>query len=148
MADYAHVPTGPGIILISHQANIAIDQCQNRPGLLYTRKTPLDGALPEQVKQVLRYTLQAAQLLEQSPDLPGLKFATNELLFQINDRLEAPNTPETFAAISPTLQQIADALFAQKVTLEQSAPDPRSLFEIRVKASSSPAVPDLIQNLG
>ncbi len=148
VADYKHVPTGPGMILITHQANIAIDQANHRPGLLYTRKSPLaTTSLADNLREVLSYTLQAAALLESTSALPNLKFKTDELLIQINDRLEAPNTPETSSKLSPTIQQVANTLFGHPVTLEHSHDDSRSLFEVRIKSSQSPTLAQLSQNI-
>ncbi|MBY0396577.1 MAG: hypothetical protein K2X91_08940, partial [Thermoleophilia bacterium] len=38
VADYAHVPQGPGVMLIGHEADHAIDLGEGRPGVLYQRK--------------------------------------------------------------------------------------------------------------
>ena len=48
VADYRHVPEGPGVILVAHEAIYGIDQVGNRNGLLYNRRTamavePLDA---------------------------------------------------------------------------------------------------------
>ena len=43
VADYSHVPAGPGVVLIGLEANYALDNAHNRPGLLYVRKAT-DGA--------------------------------------------------------------------------------------------------------
>jgi len=37
IADYSHVQAGPGILLIAHEANISMDNTDNRLGLLYNR---------------------------------------------------------------------------------------------------------------
>ena len=38
VADYRHVPAGPGVLLIGHEANYSLDLAKNRLGLLYSRK--------------------------------------------------------------------------------------------------------------
>jgi hypothetical protein len=40
VADYAHVPEGPGTLLVSHEANIHFDRDGGKPGVLYVRKQP------------------------------------------------------------------------------------------------------------
>ena len=40
VADYAHVPAGPGSLLVASEANIHMDRGENRVGLLYVRKRP------------------------------------------------------------------------------------------------------------
>ena len=43
VADYAHVPQGPGVVLIGHQSDYYLDVADDRPGLLYSRKRGFDG---------------------------------------------------------------------------------------------------------
>ena len=43
VADYRHVPAGPGVVLIGHQANYSVDNIDNRLGVRYNRKAELDG---------------------------------------------------------------------------------------------------------
>src|SRR5437763_403185 len=108
VADYDHVPDGPGTVLVTHEANFALDSTGGRPGLLYQRKQPLPGNFGDRITITLRHALQAAARLEQHP---GLKFRTDELTFRIADRLLAPNTPETFTAVRPTLEATLRVLF-------------------------------------
>ncbi|MEA2699054.1 MAG: hypothetical protein QOI66_3325, partial [Myxococcales bacterium] len=103
VANYAHVPKGPGVVLIGHGSDYFMDESEGRLGLLHNRKRA--GFAPaERLEDLARRTLHAATLLERDPTLAGkLRFATGELLFRINDRLAAPNTPATFAALTPEL---------------------------------------------
>ena len=41
VAEYRHVPAGPGVMLIGHEANYSFDERENRLGLLYNRKEAL-----------------------------------------------------------------------------------------------------------
>src|SRR5258708_5659063 len=77
VADYAHVPAGPGTLVISSEANIHMDRAENRLGILYVRKLPIVGAdsFHDQLRGVLTETLEAAAKLEAEPELSGrLKF--------------------------------------------------------------------------
>ena len=38
VADYAHVPAGPGMMIVGHDAHYAVDNRENRLGLLYNRR--------------------------------------------------------------------------------------------------------------
>ena len=71
VADYKHVQSGPGTVLVAHEANFSTDAGENRLGLLYVRKTPLPGDFSERLKVTFRAALQAAQLLEREPSLAG-----------------------------------------------------------------------------
>ena len=110
VADYSHVQNGPGILLVSHEANINSDETDGRPGLQYLRKQPLSGSFGERLGSVLHTAIVAAQRLEGEPELSGrLRFSRDEFLFIANDRLLAPNTDATFealnAAVSESLRQ-------------------------------------------
>src|SRR5205814_1119849 len=107
VADYKHVPEGPGTVLVSHEANIYTDQGEGRLGLLYFRKQPFAGAatFAERLRATFRDALEACNLLEEEPALHGrVRFRTDELLFRVYDRLLAPNTDETFAEVKPELE--------------------------------------------
>jgi hypothetical protein len=148
VADYAHVVAGPGTALVSSQANLATDRGEHRLGLLYTRKLPLDGNFRDRLAQVAQAALTAAIQLEQEPTLSGrLKFRTNELLIRINDRLLAPNTPETFANVQPDLLAFGESLYgAGALTIEHKA-SPLTLFEARIKTVQSPPIAALLEHL-
>lgn len=150
VADYEHVPNGPGSLLVSHEANIHLDDGQGRRGLLYIRKQPIAGDLAERVRQTLRYTLEVAHKLEQHPSLAGkVKFRTDELAFRINDRLHGPNTAETFAAVKPALEAVlADAYPIADVTLTYAPASPLDLFDVKIKSSTNPGVAAMLECLG
>ena len=43
VADYRHVPNGPSVVLVGHEADYVLDNTGGRYGLVYNRKAPLDG---------------------------------------------------------------------------------------------------------
>src|SRR5947209_506637 len=65
VADYKHVRSGPGTVLVAHEANLSTDAAENRLGLTYVRKTPLPGNLSERLRATFRAGLRACQLFEQ-----------------------------------------------------------------------------------
>src|SRR6266478_5010592 len=73
VADYAHVPEGPGTVLITREANLSMDKGGNRPGLLYVRKQPIAGAesFEQRLAAVFRGTFEAAAKLEEEVALRG-----------------------------------------------------------------------------
>jgi hypothetical protein len=143
VADYAHVPNGPGIVLVAHEANIYLDDVDGRWGVTYSRKTPIAGSFGDRLRACFGTALEAAQLLEENALLGGIKFRTNEASFKINDRLYAPNTPQTFAALKPDLEKFSHSLFGGNVTLEHKL-DPKRLFEVKISASSMPPLSELL----
>src|ERR1700738_1486571 len=51
IADYRHVPAGPGVVLIGHEANYSVDNTDNRMGVRYNRKAELEGSNQERLAQ-------------------------------------------------------------------------------------------------
>lgn len=146
VADYAHVPSGPGTLLVTHEANIHMDRTGNRLGLLYVRKTPLPGSFADRLKAVLASAFNAADKLEQEPGLQGrLKFRTDEISIKLHDRLLAPNTPETFTKIKPTVESLAKGLFDNASV--EPAGNAQQLTEVVIKSASKVAVSQLLAKL-
>ena len=127
VADYAHVAAGPGLLLIGHEANYSFDNRENRLGLLYNRKAPLDGTLRSRLQQAHDAALDACGRLEREPEFGGkLKFNRDAMEVFVNDRLLAPNSDETWVALRPELEE-AFAGYAIRRTGER-----RDLFRVSV----------------
>jgi hypothetical protein len=146
VANYAHVPQGPGVVLIGHGADYFMDEGESRLGLLYNRKraAPAPG---DRLADAFRHTIRAAQLLEAEPALSGLRFPAGEWLFRINDRLAAPNTEATFAALRPELDAFCRKLFEGAAVELASVGAPRQLLSVRI--TTRPALPlgELLERL-
>lgn len=110
VADYAHVPAGPGVLLIAHEGNYAIDMGGGRAGVFYYRKQPAEGDLAQRLRAVTAIALQAAARIESEADL-GVAICGDAIQFVANDRLNAPNAAETEAAFRPALDALLDRLF-------------------------------------
>lgn len=148
VAEYGHVPNGPGTVLVAHEANLHWDLDENRPGVLYLRKQPFPGAagLRDRLAAAFRGALHAAAKLESDPALGGVRVRTDEASFRIHDRLLAPNTEATFAAINGDLQSFLADLYQGDVALEHRH-DPRRLFEVRIRSTANQTVADLLSRL-
>jgi hypothetical protein len=125
VADYRHVFGGPGILLIGHEANYSLDNRDNRLGLLYNRKTVLEGALQSRLEQAHGAALDACARLESDAAFHGkLRFNRNAMEVSVNDRLLAPNTAETFDALRPALEKVFPGY-----TIARTG-EPRDLFRV------------------
>ena len=144
VADYLHVHNGPGLILIGHEADYSLDNRAGRLGLLYNRKAQLDGTTQEKIAQAARAALAAATLLEKEN---GVKFNAQEAQVIINDRLIAPNTTETFAALEPHLKAFFDKLYNGTEYAITNNVDPRERFTVNVKAATRFDVETLLKAL-
>lgn len=129
VADYGHVPGGPGVMLIGHEADRAIDLGEGRPGFLYARKRDATGSLADRVAQVVGETVAGAARLE-AEGLLG--FRRDELRIQIADRLNAPNSDATLDALAGEISKGMRAVSSTgPVELEREG-DERRPFAVRV----------------
>src|SRR5579862_6969934 len=104
VADYSHVPGGPGVMLIAHEGNYALDETAHERGVVYYSKQRLEGELPERLGHVARKALKAARLMCADAELEGtLRVPGNRLQFFANDRRAAPNAEATFDALEGAL---------------------------------------------
>jgi hypothetical protein len=147
VANYVHVPEGPGVVLIGHGSDYFMDLGEGRLGLLHNRKRA--GESPaSRLGDLARRTLHVAALLEREPALGGkLRFAPGELLFRVNDRLAAPNDDATFAALRPELEALARQLFAGPVELTRVG-GPKELFAVRLTSPSSSPLAAMLERVG
>jgi hypothetical protein len=149
VADYRHVPAGPGVMLIGHQANYSVDNTDNRLGVRYNRKAALEGTNQDRLKQAARSALTAFQRLESEASLNGkLRFGGRDLELFINDRALAPNNDATRAAAQPELHAFFGKLFQGADYALTHEAEPRRLFAVRVKTTKSFSVADLLANVG
>ncbi len=148
VADYRHVPAGPGVILIGLDGDYSVDNTDSRLGVRYNRKAVLDGSNQDRLKQAMRSALSAFQRLEEETSLRGqLHFNGQDVEIFINDRLLAPNRPETREAFKSDFENFSDKLFGVgKYSLAYSD-DPRRLFTVSLRASQSIPVEQLLANL-
>jgi hypothetical protein len=147
VASYQHVPNGPGVVLIGHGSDYFLDEGEGRPGLLHNRKRA-GLAAGERLGDLARRTLHAAALLEKDLALTGkVKFATDELLFRVNDRLAAPNNDQTFAALKPELDAFARTIYGGPCDLTRVG-GPKELFAVRIKGAGGAPLATLLERAG
>lgn len=101
VADYQHVPNGPGVMLVGHDSHYGLDQTKGRLGLLYTRRTVLAGSAGDRIRASIDAVQTACRMLENEPEYAGkLAFDYGAMEISVNDRGLAPNTPESYAALA------------------------------------------------
>jgi hypothetical protein len=148
VADYTHVPAGPGIVLIGHEGNYSVDNARNRLGVRYNRKAVLDGSNQDRLIQATRAALTACRRLEAEPRLGGkFRFNGQDIEIFINDRLAAPNNAATREAFDADFQLFSRKLFRGNDYSISYGTDPRSLFTTFVKASRPTPVAELLEAL-
>lgn len=148
VADYRHVYAGPGVVLIGHQANYSVDNTSNELGVLYNRKTTFGGSNQDRLRQATRAALTACQRLEAEPNLAGkIRFGQNRLEIVVNDRLLAPNVPETKAAFEPELKTFCAVLFGGEKYSASYEEDPGKRFGVTLRTAQPIPADRLLSNL-
>src|SRR3989304_4572165 len=85
VADYCHVPDGPGVVLVAHEADYSMDHTDGRWGLRYNRKAPLPGTNEDRFRQALSAAANACCRLEQAFTVDGpLRFSRKQFELFIN----------------------------------------------------------------
>ena len=90
VADYKHIPDGPGIMLIAHEGNFSIDLENGKAGLLYTRKQVLGEDIVKNIQTITSILDHACKLLENSSSLSEKINFNNQYKIISNDRYYFP----------------------------------------------------------
>jgi hypothetical protein len=147
VADYGHVPDGPGVVLIGHAYDYFWDTSEGRHGFVYTRKRdpkPEAERLADAVWQLLR----GARLLEADPSLAGLRFRTDELGVKALDRLNAPPTDQGFAALRGELSALGQRLYPGATPVIERTGEARDALSARLKVEGArPSLAELAGRL-
>ena len=106
VADYSHIPDGPGVMLIAHEGHFSLDQENHQPGIMYMRKTDIMGDFTERFKNVLEIVIQAANNLSDNNINKEVDFISNSFRFITNDRRIAENTLENQNLYQDEVQKI------------------------------------------
>jgi hypothetical protein len=133
VADYAHVPDGPGVMLIGHEADRALDLGEGRPGALYQRKRQGEGSLEDRLAAAIEAADALADGIEDDPAAGGVRFGRDEILIRVSDRLNAPNDDLTLDALRPAIEAaLARVRPGRPAAIARVVEDPRGPFRARV----------------
>jgi hypothetical protein len=134
VADYAHVPDGPGIMLVTHEAAFALDRSDYRFGLLAQRRTSIEGDGVTAIVRTVRLMLEVAAKLQTDPRLAGkLSFDRSTIRVESNDRLRAPNTDEGAIAFEPLVRRALEQVFPGGVaSIRRVTSEPRDRLALDV----------------
>ncbi len=133
VADYRHVPDGPGVMLIGHEADYNMDHTNGQWGLRYNRKAPLEGSNEDRFREAFAAAGEACRLIENDCSADGLRFSRTAFELFVNDRALAPNTADTLAAVQPEIESFLTNVLGQRgFTVEHLDADPRCRFGVSV----------------
>jgi hypothetical protein len=148
VADYSHMQAGAGIVLVANDANISIDETENRRGLLFKQKRYLSGSNQDRLRSAVAAALENCRKLEAEPALPGkLRFSANEAVIWVNDRLAGTNTDAAFQELKSEIDKFGKKLYGgEEVSLEHDS-DPRQRLHVRIKSGAALDLNTLWNNL-
>jgi hypothetical protein len=148
VADYSHVPAGPGVMLIAHEGNYALDETGHERGVVYYSKRRLSGELSDRFCLVASKALRAAQLMSEDAELDGaVNVLGDHLEFFANDRLAVPNTDAAYAELEPALKTFLDKLYAGAPYTLTRETDAKERLSVRVKAASPAPLETLFERV-
>ncbi len=149
VADYAHVPDGPGVILIGHDVDYGIDLTGGRAGLLVTCKRCGDTEPGLVIRTALCRAAIAIRAIE-SDGTSGLRFATDELEIRFIDRLATPNREDAITEMRTAVEPVlAEAFGTDPGRLERAnGDDARQTLALHFRANQAVDARTLIDRLG
>ena len=95
VADYKHIPDGPGIMLIAHEGNFSIDLENGELGLQYIRKQPLKNDVINNIHEIKSILNQACNLLIDNETLREKISFNNQYRIIANDRYYFSNNKKS-----------------------------------------------------
>ena len=110
VADYSHVPEGPGVILVAHEGIYSIDESCGRRGLAYLRRRGSESTFDDALSASLRAAARACRLLEEEFD-GRMRFRGDEIEVFAPDRLFARNDDATISQLRHHLSSLAEGLY-------------------------------------
>jgi hypothetical protein len=147
VADYSHVPDGPGVLLVGHDVDYALDEQGGGRGLLTVRKRIGDQPLADVLRDALRRALGAVRAVEEEGST-GLHFDTGAVEVQLVDRLAAPNTAEAWEAARVDVEAVAGTLFGEAAVERAHTGDARQTLAFQVRAAAAAPAAELLARLG
>ena len=148
VADYRHVPEGPGVVLVAHEAIYGLDLGGGRLGLLYNRRTRLDAAPAEALPQAFRAALEACRKLEQEPEFDGaLSFEGGACEVVVNDRVLVANDDDDAARLRAELEPLLDRLWGVGSYSVDPLGETRDRLGLSARSSAAHTTADLLGRL-
>ena len=148
IADYRHVISGPGVVLIGYYGNYSLDDTGGRLGARYNCKRPMETTNQDRLAHSTQAALAFCQRLENEPSLNHtIGFDGHEIELFINDRLLAPNTPQARAAAEVEFRTFFSSLFGEAEYAMEFSNEPRRPLSVHVRTSGAFDTASLLNNL-
>lgn len=113
-ADYAHVPDGPGTVLIGQRFDFFYDHGDGKPGMLVSFKRGEVSNVQEALSAALEKALRACSLLEEeSAFATKPAFARDQVWLRFPDRLRVQNEDAWAERLAPAAMAALEKTFGE-----------------------------------
>lgn len=141
VADYSHVPNGPGIILVGFYENIYFEINGKHPAFAVVYKRPIDGDNTSKVKHVFSKAVIFANKFQQAFE-GKVTLDTENIKLGLNDRYYKREDVETH--LKESISKLDDSLNLGWEALSQDGRDPKKLPEVDVIAKTERNLGELV----
>ena len=152
VADYRHVPRGPGVLLVAHHAHYGWDAADGAWGLRVRHRRARNGRGPTPVAMlladVLDRTLRAAATLARDPELAPLGWRTDRWTLEVPDRLHAPRGPVTLRELERAVRDVFTERVPGRVERVEPVGDAVGPAALRVHVDPAPTFADTLAHAG
>jgi hypothetical protein len=144
--DYKHVPGGPGILLVGHEGDYALDLADDQHGVTFThkRKRETEGDVAANLRTALTNAITAAQELQSAT---SITFDPSRVRVSVSDRRQAVNSDATDAALRPIATAVAAELFGAGAVVSRIEGDERTPYVLEFSSEGVTDFASLASNL-
>jgi hypothetical protein len=135
VADYRHVHHGPGIILVGHEADYAVDTSGGRVGLRYVRKRSLPVTLSTAIIQAIGAAATGARWLVEDLGLGIDRIGAGTFELVIVDPLHYPNDDANLWGVAKVLSRVFLEAGLEAPHVARTSVDPRASLSLLVTVS-------------
>ena len=134
VADYTHVPDGPGVVLVGHEFTYSLDRSDGRFGLLVQRRLSTGVDAEEAIAMTLQTLFSAAEQLEGHRTTRGaIKFDRTTFRIESNDRLRASNDMDGLSVLRRASEVAITRIYPDAVArVNLVYDDPRNRLAVTV----------------
>ena len=131
LADYAHLPSGPGVLIAGKRDTFSLNLNPPGPGLLTSVRRGLEGSAEDRFREAFRRARELNSEVLSEPEFPS-DFRVREGAWEVflNDRLRFPNSDESDRIVRPGLA--AALRIAPESLVRHSIPHGRLGYSVRV----------------
>ncbi len=147
IADYAHVPSGPIVLIVGDDAHFGVDAGKGELGVLYSHRGDLSGSDEERLADVITNALQLTDDLEREDDCP-IRVRTDRVDIVVNDRAAYPNDAATAAGVIEQATAAAATVFGGAPTSVEHVGGADQRLTLRVTLASNVPAGQILADAG